>query len=232
MTGPGTKGNSGGSRVAVSWLSGGRAVVPVGCWTTGDDAAVEFRRREAMSTIRVTLKRATAGSVLVTAALFAGSANAPAQAVDLERQTIKSLLPTVKPTTTRPPTRSLTATPADTSRTVDRKFLDTVKNRATRSLTTDEREQIAEIAKDRPSVDIEINFDYRSAKFGTRRRTVRHGTRKSAYEPRAQGAALPSSPATPTPRAAFPRTRTCPRSAPTRSRVTWSIVSGFPPRPW
>jgi hypothetical protein len=112
-----------------------------------------------MATIRVTLKRAAAGSMLVAAALLAGSANAPAQTVDLEQQILKSLLPTVKPTTPRPPTRSLTATPADTSRTVDRKFLDTVKNRPTRSLTTDEREQIAEIAKDRPSVDIEINFD-------------------------------------------------------------------------
>jgi outer membrane protein OmpA-like peptidoglycan-associated protein len=119
-----------------------------------------------MAIIQVTLKRAAAGSMLVAAALLAGSANAPAQTVDLEQQILKSLLPTVKPTTPRPPTRSLTATPADTSRTVDRKFLDTVKNRSTRSLTTDEREQIAEIAKDRPSVDIEINFDYRSAKIG------------------------------------------------------------------
>jgi len=119
-----------------------------------------------MATIRVTLKHAAAGSMLVAAALLAGSKNAPAQTVDLEQQILKSLLPTVKPTTPRPPTRSLTATPADTSRTVDRKFLDTVKNRSTRSLTTDEREQIAEIAKDRPSVDIEINFDYRSAKIG------------------------------------------------------------------
>lgn len=119
-----------------------------------------------MAIIQVTLKRAAAGSMLVAAVLLAGSANAPAQTVDLEQQILKSLLPTVKPTTPRPPTRSLTATPADTSRTVDRKFLDTVKNRPTRSLTTDEREQIAEIAKDRPSVDIEINFDYRSAKIG------------------------------------------------------------------
>jgi outer membrane protein OmpA-like peptidoglycan-associated protein len=119
-----------------------------------------------MAPILETLKRATAGSALVAAALFAGSTNAPAQAPDLKQQIIKSLMPAAKPTTTRPPTRSLTATPADTARTVDRKFLDSVKNRATRSLTTDEREQIAEIAKDRPSVDIEINFDYRSAKIG------------------------------------------------------------------
>jgi outer membrane protein OmpA-like peptidoglycan-associated protein len=112
------------------------------------------------------LTRAAAGSLFAAAALLAGSANAPAQTVDLEQQILKSLMPTVKPTTPRPSTRSLTATAADASRTVDRKFLDSVKNRPTRSLTTDEREQIAEIAKDRPSIDIEINFDYRSAKIG------------------------------------------------------------------
>ncbi len=119
-----------------------------------------------MAINRMMLKRATAGSMLVAAALLAGSANAPAQPLDLEQQILKSLLPTAKPTTLRPPTRSLTATAADTSRTSDRKFLDSVKNRPTRSLTLDEREQIAEIAKDKPSIDIEINFDYRSAKIG------------------------------------------------------------------
>jgi outer membrane protein OmpA-like peptidoglycan-associated protein len=119
-----------------------------------------------MATIRITLRRAAAGSLLVAAALLAGSATAPAQNVDLEQQILKSLMPTAEPTTLRPPTRSLTATTADTSRTADRKFLDSLKNRQTRSLTTDEREQIAEIAKDRPSIDIEINFDYRSAKIG------------------------------------------------------------------
>jgi outer membrane protein OmpA-like peptidoglycan-associated protein len=117
-----------------------------------------------MATIRLMLlKRAAVGSVLVAAALFAGSANALAQNLDLEQQILRSLMPAAKPT---PPTRSLTASPADTSRTAGRKFLDSVKNRTTSSLTTEERAQIAEIAKDRPSIDIEINFDYRSAKIG------------------------------------------------------------------
>jgi outer membrane protein OmpA-like peptidoglycan-associated protein len=117
-----------------------------------------------MATIRLMLKRAAVGSVLMAAALLAGSANGLAQNLDLEQQILRSLTPTAKPTT--PATRSLTASPADTSRTADRKFLDSVKNRTTSSLTTEEREQIAEIAKDRPSIDIEINFDYRSAKIG------------------------------------------------------------------
>jgi outer membrane protein OmpA-like peptidoglycan-associated protein len=117
----------------------------------------------AMVTFREMLTRGAAGSVLAVA-LFAGCANA--QNLDLEQQILKSLTPAAKPTATRLPTRSLTSTPVDTSRTVDRQFLDTLKNRKTRSFTTDEREHIASIAKERPSVDVEINFDYKSAKIG------------------------------------------------------------------
>ena len=118
-----------------------------------------------MSTFQRTFTRAAAGSVLAVA-LFAGSTNAPAQTPDLEQQILKSLTPAAKPTATRPPTRSLTTTAADTSRTADRQFLDTLKNRTSRSLTTTERERIATIATERPSVDVDINFDYKSAKVG------------------------------------------------------------------
>jgi outer membrane protein OmpA-like peptidoglycan-associated protein len=118
-----------------------------------------------MSTFQRMLMRGAAGSVLAVA-LFAGGTNARAQAPDLEQQILKSLTPAAKPTATRPPTRSLTTTAADASRTADRQFLDSVKNRPSRSLTTVERDRIATIATDRPSVDVEINFDYRSAKVG------------------------------------------------------------------
>ncbi len=42
-------------------------------------------------------------------------------------------------------------------------FLDSVRNRKTRSLSLGEREQIAEIASTKPKVDLEIQFDYNSA---------------------------------------------------------------------
>jgi outer membrane protein OmpA-like peptidoglycan-associated protein len=118
-----------------------------------------------MATFQKLITRGAAGSVLALA-LIAGSTNAPAQTQDLEQQILKSLTPAAKPTATRPPTRSLTTTAVDTSRTADRQFLDSLKDRASRSLTVDEREHIATIAKDRPSVDVEINFDYKSAKVG------------------------------------------------------------------
>ena len=42
-------------------------------------------------------------------------------------------------------------------------FVQTIRDRATRSLSIAEREEIATIAKDKPNIDLEINFDYNSA---------------------------------------------------------------------
>jgi len=42
-------------------------------------------------------------------------------------------------------------------------FVNTLRNRKTRSLSLGEREQIAEIAATKPKVDLEIQFDYNSA---------------------------------------------------------------------
>jgi outer membrane protein OmpA-like peptidoglycan-associated protein len=65
----------------------------------------------------------------------------------------------------KPATRSLSA-PVDSARaTQQQKFIDSLRNRQTRSLTTDERQQIASIAKEKPSIDLEINFDYNSAEI-------------------------------------------------------------------
>jgi outer membrane protein OmpA-like peptidoglycan-associated protein len=43
------------------------------------------------------------------------------------------------------------------------RFVQTIRNRATRSLSVTEREEIATIAKDKPNIDLEITFDYNSA---------------------------------------------------------------------
>jgi len=71
----------------------------------------------------------------------------------------------------KPPriTRGLSATPRDTARAVeDQRFIDTLRNRTTRSLSTEERSRIASIAKDRPSIDLEINFEFNSAIIGSK----------------------------------------------------------------
>ena len=119
-----------------------------------------------MSTRRETLKFGAAGAVLALA-LTGASAVALAQDTNLEQRILQSLTPVAKPTMNQPATRSLTSTPmAEAPRSDDRQFLESVRNKASRSLTTTEREHIASIAKDRPSVDIEINFPFSSSDVG------------------------------------------------------------------
>jgi outer membrane protein OmpA-like peptidoglycan-associated protein len=63
----------------------------------------------------------------------------------------------------KPVTRSLTTSPAEAARRAEEtKFVNSLRNRPTRSLTTTEREQITTIAQKRPSIDLEVNFEYNS----------------------------------------------------------------------
>jgi outer membrane protein OmpA-like peptidoglycan-associated protein len=58
-------------------------------------------------------------------------------------------------------------TPIEAARRMEEeRLVNSARNRKTRGLTTDEREQIASIAKTKPSIDLEINFDYDSASIG------------------------------------------------------------------
>jgi outer membrane protein OmpA-like peptidoglycan-associated protein len=61
-------------------------------------------------------------------------------------------------------TRSLTATPEDPAKaTAESQFVQSIKNRTTRSLSPPERDQIYAIAQQKPNIDLEITFDYNSA---------------------------------------------------------------------
>ncbi|MGH6834132.1 MAG: OmpA family protein [Methylocella sp.] len=59
--------------------------------------------------------------------------------------------------------RSLTADPRPAA---DRNFIDSLRNRQTRLISIEERSKAAEIAKARPSIDLEITFDYNSDVIG------------------------------------------------------------------
>ncbi|MDB5632742.1 MAG: OmpA/MotB [Tardiphaga sp.] len=48
------------------------------------------------------------------------------------------------------------------------KFVDGLRNRNTRSLSSGEREQIATIAQTKPKIDLEITFDYNSANISAK----------------------------------------------------------------
>jgi outer membrane protein OmpA-like peptidoglycan-associated protein len=96
----------------------------------------------------------TLGAALsMTAGLaFAGDNNVSAD------QILNALQP-------KPLTRGLSigpqADPAVKAREIG--FVDTLRNRRTRSLSINEREEIAEIASTKPKIDLEIQFDYNSA---------------------------------------------------------------------
>src|SRR3984957_1716316 len=79
-----------------------------------------------------------------------------------EDQIVRALTPVKKPLTrglsTGPQTQTDPAAAAAEGR-----FVQTLRDRATRSLSSTEREEIATIVKDKPKIDLEINFDYNSA---------------------------------------------------------------------
>ena len=79
-----------------------------------------------------------------------------------EDQILKALVPAKKPLT-----RGLSMGPQTqtdpAAATEEGKFVQTIRGRATRSLSTAEREEIAAIAKTKPNIDLEITFDYNSA---------------------------------------------------------------------
>jgi outer membrane protein OmpA-like peptidoglycan-associated protein len=69
-------------------------------------------------------------------------------------------------------------------------LLDSVRNRAPRSLSFDEREQIAEIAATKPKIDLEIQFDYNSAEISRTAMPAVQELGKALSDPSLKGATL------------------------------------------
>ena len=116
-----------------------------------------------MSTGRKGLKRNLAGVVLAAGLLLpaGGGVVLAAEAISAG-QIIDALKPAKRLT------RGLTAPAATARGTEETRFVDTLRNRTTRSLSTDERDKIASIAKSKPSIDLEITFEYNSATIGSK----------------------------------------------------------------
>jgi len=106
---------------------------------------------------------ATLGAVvsLGAAAAFAQEKNVT------EDQIVRALVPEKKPLT-----RGLSVGPQQTvdptAAAAESKFVQKIRGRSTRSLSTAEREEIAAMVKDKPKIDLEINFDYNSADISTK----------------------------------------------------------------
>ncbi|MGC2777636.1 MAG: OmpA family protein [Bradyrhizobium sp.] len=67
-------------------------------------------------------------------------------------------------------------------------FIDSVRNRKTRSLSLGEREQIAEIAATKPKIDLEIQFDYNSAALSKSAMPAVQELGKALSDPNLKGA--------------------------------------------
>jgi outer membrane protein OmpA-like peptidoglycan-associated protein len=99
----------------------------------------------------------------IGAALSVGVATATAGDQNVtEDQIVRALAPAKKPLT-----RGLSVGPQTetdpAAAAAEGRFVQTIRGRATRSLSNTEREEIATIVKDKPKIDLEINFDYNSA---------------------------------------------------------------------
>ncbi|THD60380.1 MAG: OmpA family protein [Bradyrhizobium sp.] len=97
--------------------------------------------------------------VTIGVALSVGVGRAVAGDVT-EDQIVKALVP-VKPVLTRGLSVGPQADPEAIA--AEGRFVNTIRNRTTRSLSNTEREEIATIVKDKPNIDLEITFDYNSA---------------------------------------------------------------------
>jgi outer membrane protein OmpA-like peptidoglycan-associated protein len=110
---------------------------------------------------------ALAAVVTIGTALSFGIGAARAADEVTEDQILRALTPAKK----APLTRGLSvgggdaapaANPAET------KFVTSVRGRTTRSLSQNEREEIAAIVQDKPKIDLEITFDYNSANISAK----------------------------------------------------------------
>ena len=83
-----------------------------------------------------------------------------------EDQILRALVPEKKPLT-----RGLSAGPQQVDQAAvaaEGQFVQKIRGRSTRSLSFSEREEIAAIVKDKPKIDLEINFEYNSADISAR----------------------------------------------------------------
>jgi outer membrane protein OmpA-like peptidoglycan-associated protein len=101
-----------------------------------------------------------------------------------EDQIVRALAPVQKPLT-----RGLSVGPqADPAAdAAEGKFVQTIRNRTTRSLSTTEREEIATIAKDKPNIDLEITFDYNSANISAKSQAAVEALGKALTSPSLKG---------------------------------------------
>ncbi len=112
--------------------------------------------------------RRLCATVLSLLAIIAALPFGVARAEDVtEDQILRALIPAKKPLT-----RGLSSGPQTQidplASAAEGQLIQSLRNRPTRSLSPAEREEIATAVKDKPKIDLEINFDYNSANISSR----------------------------------------------------------------
>src|ERR1035438_1680258 len=121
--------------------------------TAKENAMIRFRgTRRAPSII------ASGAALLMTSVLAFAADNVTSDTI------VRALQP-------KPLTRGLSVeSPADSAAAAaEGRFVETLRNRKTRSLSSGEREEIATIAADKPNIHLEITFDYNSADISAKK---------------------------------------------------------------
>ena len=123
----------------------------------------------------------------------------------------------------KPVTRGLSAGPQVDPAVKDKEisFIQTLRNRKTRSLSLGEREEVAQIASTKPNIDLDIQFDYNSAvnQAGLDAGGARN-LGKALLGAKPQEVRPSWSPVTPMRSAAKPIIRISPSAAPIRSSAS------------
>jgi outer membrane protein OmpA-like peptidoglycan-associated protein len=96
-----------------------------------------------------------------TMVFWGGDSAALAQSQSLEKKIMDALKPAAKPLR-----RGLVRSLRDPKGAEKRSLINRLRGRTARAISVEEREKVAEIAKTKPHIDLEINFDYDSAEIG------------------------------------------------------------------
>jgi outer membrane protein OmpA-like peptidoglycan-associated protein len=103
-----------------------------------------------------------------------------------EEMTADKILNALKP---RGLTRSLSG-PAPTAKAMsqeDQRFINSLRTKRTRSLSAGERQKVATLTKEKPSVDLTINFDYNSANISSKAMPLVNELGKALADPSVKG---------------------------------------------
>lgn len=99
----------------------------------------------------------------IAALAIAGAVAAAATTASAENVSADQI---VRALSKKPLTRSLSGARTDpAAAATENRFIESLRNRTTRSLSLGEREQIAAVVADKPKIDLEINFEYNSAEI-------------------------------------------------------------------